>query len=285
MEFRVDGVDGRSALIVPAELRKVMLVHIFSIGEKDWQGEIEDLQALHKRHKEDGFAAISVAARAPGVERKLRRFASARKIAFPIGVDSPGGALDVFGVGEMPRVVLIEASGKVSLRSTERLASLLPSLKETLPRLLEERRGYIKEQERLAEERAAKMKAEEQAPILDAEGEIEAVTPEDLKKMLEDGEDFGLYFVGIKEDFEEKRIPRAVFVHIGEVDGYFEGRGRGERIVLYCGCGESELGASGRAAIELYRKGFKNVAYLEGHIHEWEARGFPLIKGTHTNGG
>lgn len=232
------------------------------------------LKSFYERHRENGFAAIAVAARAPLAEDALAQFALAEKIEFPLGVDSKDGPMDVFAEGEMPRVVLMGPQGDVRLRSQQTLASVLPGIQDLLPKLFKERKRYIKEQRKLAQSQA-----KEKRNLEKTLRKVKAITPEELKAMLDSDQRFGLYFIGAKNAFEGKHIPSAVPVNFAEIDAFFETRDPKEKIVLYCDCENDEWGVSGRAAARLQLDGFKDVAYLKGHLRAWDAEKFRLEEG------
>ena len=69
--FSMDGLDGRSARISAAELRRPVLVHLFSTQRPDWKEELLALSRLYARIKAKGAAVVSIAGFTPQAVREL----------------------------------------------------------------------------------------------------------------------------------------------------------------------------------------------------------------------
>ncbi len=103
---------------------------------------------------------------------------------------------------------------------------------------------------------------------------METIETEDLKKMMDDDEDFELINVLGREQFEMKHIPGSVNV---PVDDDFEDKikekypDKDAKIVVYCASKDCQ--ASPKAAKKLEQMGYSNVYDYEGGIKEWEEAG------------
>lgn len=106
---------------------------------------------------------------------------------------------------------------------------------------------------------------------------IKEVSIEETFELLNYGNK--LLFIDIREESEwnEKRIPKAIYVGKGILEREIEDIAPSEntQIILYCGGGY-------RSAISaecLMKMGYTNVYSMEGGIGEWEEKGFPILNG------
>jgi rhodanese-related sulfurtransferase len=100
---------------------------------------------------------------------------------------------------------------------------------------------------------------------------------EELKKMIDNKEDFKLVNVLSEGAFEMKHIPGSISIPIN--DKFEDGvkkkiSDKNAKIVVYCASFECQ--ASPRAAKKLDEMGYTNVYDYEGGISDWEEAGYPL---------
>ena len=102
---------------------------------------------------------------------------------------------------------------------------------------------------------------------------IARITPQELKRRMDAGED--VIVIDLRSEFEraEGRIPGARVPVADDLEGLVAGITRAE-IVLYCSC-PNEI-SSARAAQRLKRHGVKHVRPLEGGFPVWKELGFPV---------
>jgi rhodanese-related sulfurtransferase len=106
---------------------------------------------------------------------------------------------------------------------------------------------------------------------------MKTISRDELKKMMDDKEDFVLIDARTHEGFNEGHLPGAVKIpadHLGEraVRKY----GRNRTIVTYCSglsCESSTI-----AARKLEKFGFTTVLDFTGGLEDWRKAGYPLEK-------
>lgn len=95
-----------------------------------------------------------------------------------------------------------------------------------------------------------------------------------VKKMLDANEDF--VFIDVREESEwnNNRIPGAIYIGKGILEREIEEMVPNEntKIVLYCGGGYR----SALSAENLQKMGYKNVYSMIGGISEWEEKNLPI---------
>jgi membrane protein DedA with SNARE-associated domain/rhodanese-related sulfurtransferase len=107
---------------------------------------------------------------------------------------------------------------------------------------------------------------------------IARITPEELKRRLDTGEDLVVVDVRDRLDFEAEPtiIPGAMHLAIDELEARHHEIPRGRDIVLYCTC-PSEA-SSARVALLLRRRGIERVRPLAGGVRAWRDRGYPMLQ-------
>lgn len=116
--------------------------------------------------------------------------------------------------------------------------------------------------------------AEEQT-VVEAEGVITAVTPEEAEKLIRKRED--LMVVDVRTLRERKRAAIAGSIHI-PMQEIFQNRvswPHDRPLLLYCAVG----GRSSAAANWLQKQGFTEIYNLDGGIIEWQKQGLPIVTG------
>lgn len=99
---------------------------------------------------------------------------------------------------------------------------------------------------------------------------------EELKKMIDEGEEFELINVLGPEQFEAKRIPGSINIPVDKIEKKIEDKvpNKGRKIVVYCA--SFSCHASPTAAKKLEEMGYNNVYDYEGGIRDWEEAGYNL---------
>jgi membrane protein DedA with SNARE-associated domain/rhodanese-related sulfurtransferase len=102
---------------------------------------------------------------------------------------------------------------------------------------------------------------------------ISRITPQELKRRMDRGED--IIVVDLRSEFEwpEGRIPGSLTPVGDNLESLVPVIAKSE-IVLYCSC-PNEI-SSARAALRLKRHGVKRVRPLEGGFPVWKELGFPI---------
>jgi len=105
---------------------------------------------------------------------------------------------------------------------------------------------------------------------------METLTKEELKKMIDEGEDFELINVLGPERFEAKHIPGSINIPVNKIEQRIEDKvpNKNRKIVVYCTSFSCQ--ASPTAAKKLDEMGYTNVYDYEGGIKDWEEADYPL---------
>ena len=101
---------------------------------------------------------------------------------------------------------------------------------------------------------------------------MELIERDEVKRMLDEGEDFKLIFCLGDGEFSLKHIPGSRCISDpANMEDYLD---HDENIVVYCS--GPECLASQYAYEMLVRSGYSHVRRYEGGIYDWEAAGYPL---------
>ena len=105
---------------------------------------------------------------------------------------------------------------------------------------------------------------------------IARITPEELKKKLDAGEDVLVVDLRHSLDFDAspETIPGALHVDAAELEEASEVIPRDREIVLFCACPNEATAA--RLALLLRSKGITRIRPLAGGYEGWRSRGFPM---------
>ena len=99
------------------------------------------------------------------------------------------------------------------------------------------------------------------------------ISPEDLKKALDNGGVKALIDVRTPPEYGQARIPGARSVPLDNLASILgDASGQADEVVVYC----RTQNRSAMAAQALARSGFKNVKVLSGGIMGWSQKGYPL---------
>lgn len=110
----------------------------------------------------------------------------------------------------------------------------------------------------------------------DARGRIRELTVQDVKTMLEAGENFELIDVREESEWGRGRLPKAKHLSKGIIERDVEATypDHGTKLVLYCGGGYR----SALAADNLQKMGYTNVYSMDGGWRGWTEAGLPTEK-------
>src|SRR5215207_203054 len=110
--------------------------------------------------------------------------------------------------------------------------------------------------------------------VEDARSRIKECTVDDVKKMLDRGEQFHLVDVREESEFAAGHLPRAEHLGKGIIERDIETKipDTGAEIVLYCGGGFR----SALAADNLQKMGYQRVISMDGGFRGWKDAGHPI---------
>lgn len=109
------------------------------------------------------------------------------------------------------------------------------------------------------------------------------ISAEDLKKKLDQKDDFHLVDVLSKESFSSQHVPGAVNVPFTG-DNFIEdlkevtGANEDSEIIVYCSSETCQT--SPQAAAKLEEEGFNRVGHFKGGLAGWQDAGFELDQGS-----
>lgn len=110
---------------------------------------------------------------------------------------------------------------------------------------------------------------------------MKTLTTEQLKKMLDSGEEMTLINTLSPENFEQAHIPGSINIPLESADFAEQveqaAGGKDKRIVVYCASEQCQ--SSAKAAGKLEDEGFTDVYDYEGGVQSWEAAGEKIEAG------
>ena len=93
---------------------KVVLVDFWATWCAPCRKSMPRLQALHDRYANRGFTVLGVSIDQAKDAPKVKRFASTRKITYPIAIDGAKGSVwERFAVKAVPAAFLVDANGQI----------------------------------------------------------------------------------------------------------------------------------------------------------------------------
>ncbi len=102
---------------------------------------------------------------------------------------------------------------------------------------------------------------------------IPEITPENLKKQLDQKEKITILDVREQSEYEICRLPGSKLIPLGDLSAKISELNPADVIVVHC-----RSGVRSAQAVQLLRKaGFKNVANLAGGINAWAERVDPSM--------
>jgi ArsR family transcriptional regulator len=117
------------------------------------------------------------------------------------------------------------------------------------------------------------------APAADAghgtEDDVETITVERVKLLLDAGEELIIVDLRPSESFRRRRLPGARSIPLAELDKRFREIPKAGRVVLYCDCTQNELIED---AYRLLKDdySYRNVALMIDGFSEWERLKYPM---------
>lgn len=112
--------------------------------------------------------------------------------------------------------------------------------------------------------------------VNDAKTRIEEITPDEARDKLDSGDDFILFDVREKHEWDKARIAEAEHLSKGIIEREIETSvpDQDKEIILYCGGGYR----SALAADNLKKMGYRDVKSLKGGFRAWTEAGHPIEK-------
>jgi rhodanese-related sulfurtransferase len=110
--------------------------------------------------------------------------------------------------------------------------------------------------------------------VNDARSRVREVTVDEVKAMLDRGDQFLLIDVREESEFAKDHLPGAMHVGKGVIERDIEAKvpDTSAKLVLYCGGGFR----SALAADNLQKMGYTNVISMDGGIRDWRVKQYPL---------
>jgi rhodanese-related sulfurtransferase len=110
----------------------------------------------------------------------------------------------------------------------------------------------------------------------DARSRIRETNVDEVKKRMDQGDQFLLVDVREESEFAKDHLPGAIHLGKGVIERDIEGKVPkiDTEMVLYCGGGFR----SALAADNLQKMGYTNVISMDGGIRGWRERNYPLTK-------
>jgi rhodanese-related sulfurtransferase len=113
--------------------------------------------------------------------------------------------------------------------------------------------------------------------VQDAKTRIRELTVDQVKAMLDKGEQFHVLDVREESEWAKDHLPGALYLGKGIIERDVEQQlpDTDAEIVLYCGGGFR----SALAADNLQKMGYTKVFSMDGGIRDWRQKGYPVTKG------
>jgi rhodanese-related sulfurtransferase len=110
--------------------------------------------------------------------------------------------------------------------------------------------------------------------VNDARSRVKEASVDDVKAMIDRGEQFLLIDVREESEYAKDHVPGAVHLGKGVIERDIETKvpDTGAKLVLYCGGGFR----SALAADNLQKMGYTNVISMDGGIRVWREKHYPL---------
>ena len=107
------------------------------------------------------------------------------------------------------------------------------------------------------------------------EDDVETVTVERVKLLLEAGEELFIVDLRPAESFQQRRLPGAHSIPLPELDKRFREIPKAGRVILYCDCPQNKLIED---AYQLLKDdySYRNVALMIDGFGEWNRRKYPV---------
>ena len=107
---------------------------------------------------------------------------------------------------------------------------------------------------------------------------IDRITPEELKRKMDAGEEVVIVDLRGSLDFEAEpaMIPGAVHLDYADLEEVSDELAKAAEVVLYCNC-PNEV-TSAKMALMLRRKGVKKIRPLQNGLNGWRDLGYPVAE-------
>lgn len=111
--------------------------------------------------------------------------------------------------------------------------------------------------------------------VNDALRRVDEITPQEVREKLDSGDDFILFDVREKHEWNDARIIGAQYLGKGIIEREIENEvpDVNRELVLYCGGGYR----SALAADNLQKMGYTDVKSLKGGFRAWTEAGLPIV--------
>jgi len=106
---------------------------------------------------------------------------------------------------------------------------------------------------------------------------VETITAEELKKKLEENNDFTLINVLTQESYQKEHMPGSITIPYQEIVKNSDELDKYDEIIVYCS--DIFCDASPTTAKKLEKLGFKKIKDFEGDMEEWKEKDYPIEKG------
>lgn len=112
--------------------------------------------------------------------------------------------------------------------------------------------------------------------VNDALTRVDEITPQEVREKLDSDDDFILFDVREKDEWDVARIIGAQYLGKGIIEREIENEAPNvnRELVLYCGGGYR----SALAADNLQKMGYADVKSLKGGFRAWTEAGLPIVK-------
>lgn len=112
--------------------------------------------------------------------------------------------------------------------------------------------------------------------VNDALTRVDEITPQEVREKLDSDDDFILFDVREKDEWDAARIIGAQYLGKGIIEREIENEAPNvnRELVLYCGGGYR----SALAADNLQKMGYTDVKSLKGGFRAWTEAGLPIVK-------
>ena len=106
--------------------------------------------------------------------------------------------------------------------------------------------------------------------------EIKEITPEEAKRMVEEGKAI-LLDVRTREEYEEKHVEGSINIPLHELEERIN-EIKGKDVVILCFCRSGNRSYMACKILKMY--GFKEIYNVMGGITAWERAGFKVVRKT-----
>src|SRR5437763_17143322 len=112
--------------------------------------------------------------------------------------------------------------------------------------------------------------------VNEARARVKEVTVDDVKAMIDKGDEFLLVDVREESEFAKDHLPGAIHLGKGVIERDIETRVPDEKtpMILYCGGGFR----SAMAAENLQKMGYTNVLSMDAGVREWREKKYPMTR-------